>query len=81
MRFIGSRRQGGGDNPRNILAQAENLGLRPLYGGRQGICASCTCTLISGAVRDMRSGEIASEPGQPIRLCVNAPNTDVEIDL
>lgn len=43
--------------------------------------ASCTCTLISGAVRDMRSGEIASEPGQPIRLCVNAPHTDVEIDL
>lgn len=79
--FIGSRRQGVGDNQRSLLEQAENLGLRPLYGCRQGICASCTCTLISGAVRDMRSGEIASEPGQPIRLCVNAPHSDVEIDL
>jgi hypothetical protein len=32
-------------------------------------------------VRDLRSGELSSEPGQQIRLCVNAPHTDVEIDL
>jgi ferredoxin-NADP reductase len=81
LSFTGSRRQGRGDNQRSLLEQAESLGLHPQHGCRQGICASCTCTLISGAVRDMRSGEIASEPGQPIRLCVNAPNTDVEIDL
>jgi stearoyl-CoA 9-desaturase NADPH oxidoreductase len=79
--FTGSRRQGLGDNQRSLLEQAEGLGLQPQYGCRQGICASCTCTLISGAVRDMRSGEIASESGQPIRLCINAPHTDVEIDL
>ena len=39
------------------------------------------CLLLSGAVRDLRSGEIFSEPGQPIRVCVSAPHTDVEIDL
>nr|WP_298137158.1 ferredoxin reductase [uncultured Pseudomonas sp.] len=79
--FARSRQQGPGDNRRSILEQAESLGLHPQHGCRQGVCASCTCALISGAVRDLRSGAITREPGQPIRLCVNAPHTDVEIDL
>jgi hypothetical protein len=32
-------------------------------------------------VRDLRSGALFSEPGQPIRLCVSAAHGDVEIDL
>lgn len=69
------------DNQRSLLEQAEGQGLQPAHGCRQGICASCTCTLISGTVRDLRSGALFSEPGQPIRLCVSAPHGDVEIDL
>lgn len=69
------------DNQRSLLEQAEEQGLKPAHGCRQGICASCTCTLLSGTVRDMRSGALFSEPGQPIRLCVSAPHSDVEIDL
>lgn len=69
------------DNQRSLLELAEAQGLRPAYGCRQGICASCTCTLLSGTVRDMRSGLLFSEPGQPIRLCVSAPHGDVDIDL
>ncbi|MGB4073664.1 ferredoxin reductase [Pseudomonas sp.] len=69
------------DNQRSLLEQAEAQGLTPAHGCRQGICASCTCTLLSGTVRDLRSGLLFSEPGQPIRLCVSAPHTDVEIDL
>lgn len=79
--FTRSQQQYQGDNRRSLLEQAEAQGLHPQHGCRQGICATCTCTLISGAVRDLRSGELSSEPGQQIRLCVNAPHTDVEIDL
>lgn len=79
--FARSRLQGEGDNRRSILEQAEDLGLHPQHGCRQGICTSCTCLLLSGSVRDLRSGEIVSEPRQPIRVCVSAPHTDVEIDL
>ena len=53
----------------------------PAHGCRQGICASCTCVLLSGCVRDLRSGALCSEPGQPIRLCVSAAHGDLALDL
>lgn len=70
-----------GDNAASLLQQAEQHGLRPAHGCRQGICASCTCTLLSGTVRDLRSGELFHEPGQAIRICVSAPQGDVVVDL
>lgn len=81
LEFIRSRVQGQGDSQRSLLEQAEGMGLRPAHGCRQGICASCTCTLVSGSVRDLRSGALFAEPGQPIRLCVSAPHADVVVDL
>ena len=79
--FARSHQQMQADNQRSLLELAEAQGLQPAHGCRQGICASCTCTLLSGTVRDMRSGALFSEPGQPIRLCVSAPHADLEIDL
>lgn len=79
--FARSHQQSRVDNQRSLLEQAEDFGLKPAHGCRQGICASCTCTLLSGTVRDMRTGALFSEPGQPIRLCISAPHSDVEIDL
>lgn len=81
LRFARSGQQVPGNNQRSLLEQAETSGLRPAHGCRQGICASCTCTLLSGVVRDLRSGALFAEPNQPIRLCVSAPHGDVEIDL
>jgi len=79
--FARSHQRMPADNQRSLLEWAEAQGLQPAHGCRQGICASCTCTLLSGTVRDMRSGVLFSEPGQPIRLCVSAAHSDVEIDL
>jgi ferredoxin-NADP reductase len=79
--FARSRQQVSGNSALSLLEQAEANGLRPAHGCRQGICASCTCTLLAGTVRDLRSGALFAEPGQPIRLCVSAPHGDVEIDL
>ena len=81
LTFSSSQLKGVGDNQRSLLEQAESLGLQPAHGCRQGICASCTCQLLEGAVRDLRSGEISHEPGQAIRLCVSAPVGDVRINL
>ncbi|UXJ53321.1 ferredoxin reductase [Pseudomonas citronellolis] len=81
LHFARSGRQVAGDNQRSLLEQAEAAGLRPAHGCRQGICASCTCTLLAGSVRDLRSGALHSEPQQPIRLCVSAPQGDVSLDL
>ncbi|MFP6850181.1 MAG: ferredoxin reductase [Pseudomonas sp.] len=81
LSFARSHQQVFADNQRSLLEQAEEQGLKPAHGCRQGICASCTCTLLSGTVRDLRSGALFSEPGQAIRLCISAPHGDVEIDL
>jgi hypothetical protein len=32
-------------------------------------------------VRDLRSGEIAEPTGQDVRICINAAEGDVEIEL
>nr|WP_273257472.1 2Fe-2S iron-sulfur cluster binding domain-containing protein [Pseudomonas sp.] len=81
MSFARSRQQVSGSSNASLLEQAEAAGLRPAHGCRQGICTGCTCLLLAGTVRDLRSGELFAEPGQPIRLCVSAPHEDVEIDL
>lgn len=81
MRFARAQREVLGDGARSLLEQAEANGLRPAHGCRQGVCASCTCLLLSGAVRDLRSGAVHSEPGQPIRLCVSVPLGDVVVDI
>lgn len=81
LNFARSHLDAPGDSRRSLLEQAEAAGLRPAHGCRQGVCTSCTCTLISGCVRDLRSGELFSEPGQPIRICVSAPQGDLSIDL
>ncbi len=64
-----------------LLAQAESAGLTPLHGCRMGICRTCTRRLCSGVVRNAVTGELTSGPDVNIRICINVPMGDVEIDL
>lgn len=64
-----------------LLASLEAHGLKPKHGCRMGICNSCTCTRVSGATRHLRTGEQQAEPAQPLRICINAPTTDLVLDL
>ncbi|HET6875904.1 MAG TPA: FAD-binding oxidoreductase [Jatrophihabitans sp.] len=64
-----------------LLEQAEAAGLRPEHGCRMGICFSCTQVKKSGCTRDVRSGELHSDPDTEIQLCVNVPVGDVVVDL
>lgn len=64
-----------------LLDGAESAGLSPRHGCRMGICHTCTAVRVSGATRDLRTGEVDSEPGCHVQICVNAPVGDVEIDL
>ena len=69
-----------GDDASPILERAEAEGLALAHGCRRGVCHRCVCTLARGSVMNLVTGEIESEPGQPIRICINAPLSDVEID-
>jgi ferredoxin-NADP reductase len=65
----------------NLLASAEAAGLKPAYGCRMGICNTCSCTKVSGAVRNQLTGEINDQNNVQIKLCVSEAVSPVEIDL
>ncbi len=69
------------DGRMNLLRVAEDAGLNPPHGCRMGICHSCDARLVSGCVRDLRTGTVADEPGTTVQICVNAPAGNVELDL
>lgn len=69
------------NNRPTLLQTAEAAGLRPANGCRMGICHTCTCTKISGVVRDKVTGAIDNTPGSRIRICVSEPLGPVTLDL
>jgi ferredoxin-NADP reductase len=64
-----------------LLEQAEAAGLSPEYGCRMGICFSCTQIKTKGCTRNIRTGELDSDPDTEIQLCINVPVGDVELSV
>jgi ferredoxin-NADP reductase len=69
------------DGEQPILVAGERAGASMPYGCRMGICHSCVGRLRSGRVRDLRTGRVHGQPGELLRMCINAPEGPVEIDL
>ena len=65
----------------SILVGGEEAGATMAFGCRMGICHTCVGRLQDGAVRDLRTGAIEQASGQMVRVCINAPEGHVEIDL
>jgi ferredoxin-NADP reductase len=65
----------------SILVGGEEAGAKLPFGCRMGICHTCVGRLQDGAVRDLRTGQIEEASGQMVRVCINAPEGHVEIDL
>lgn len=68
-----------GDTP--ILDVGEDAGVLMPSGCRMGICHSCLTPLLSGQVRDLRTGEVHGEPGQLIQTCVSAAAGPVNLEI
>lgn len=66
---------------RTLLDQAEAAGLKPDAGCRMGICMSCKCSKKSGVTKNVLTGELSTEPGDDIQLCVSVPVGDVTLDI
>ncbi len=64
-----------------LLEQLERAGERPASGCRMGICQSCKCTKRSGAVENLRTGVISTDPDEEIQLCISAARSDLELGL
>jgi ferredoxin-NADP reductase len=69
------------DGSQPILVAGEQAGADLPYGCRMGVCYTCVGRLRSGRVRDLRTGRVHGEPGEMLRMCINAPEGAVEIDL
>ncbi|MEP7019677.1 MAG: ferredoxin reductase [Pseudonocardiales bacterium] len=65
----------------SILVGGENAGAKLMFGCRMGICHTCVGRLREGTVRDLRTGELTQASGQMVRVCINAPEGHVEVDL
>lgn len=81
VRFAQSNLQAVADAQTNLLRVAEDAGMNPAHGCRMGICHSCNTTLLSGCVRDLRSGRLINEAGSIVQPCVCATAGDCELDL
>ncbi len=69
------------DAGKSILVGGEEAGASLQFGCRMGICHTCVGRLQDGAVRDLRTGAVTEANGQMVRVCINAPEGHVEIDL
>ena len=69
------------DATTSILRVAEDAGLAPAHGCRMGICHTCDASLVSGCVRDLRTGITIDDPGARVQICVCAAAGDVELAL
>ncbi|MGI9155245.1 MAG: ferredoxin reductase [Marmoricola sp.] len=61
------------DGATTVLEAGEAAGVGMPYGCRAGICHTCTLTLISGKVRDLRNGDEFAEPNENIQTCITVP--------
>jgi ferredoxin-NADP reductase len=64
-----------------LLFQAEAAGLTPQFGCRMGVCHTCVCRKVEGAVRDVRTGDVCDAPDELIQICINVPLGDVTLAI
>ena len=79
--FRNSGRSIEADGATTVLEAGEEAGVGMPYGCRMGICHTCTLTLVSGTVRDLRNGEEFSQPNEPVQTCVTAAVGECTLDI
>lgn len=81
VRFARSKVDAEADHKTTLLQVAEGAGMNPPHGCRMGICHTCNTRLVSGCVRDLRTGKVLNEAGSIVQTCVCATAGDCELDL
>jgi ferredoxin-NADP reductase len=79
--FEKSDKETDADGATTLLEAGEELGITMPFGCRMGICHTCTVPLVSGRVRDLRSGEEHSEQNESIQTCVSVAAGDCVLSI
>jgi ferredoxin-NADP reductase len=69
------------DGATTVLEAGEEAGIGMPFGCRMGICHTCTLTLVSGKVRDLRNGDEFGQPNEPVQTCVTTAVGDCTLDI
>ncbi|MEO6205933.1 MAG: ferredoxin reductase [Mycobacteriales bacterium] len=69
------------DGSTALLDAGEGAGVLIPSGCRMGICHGCVIQLLTGRVRDLRTGVVHGEEGDLIQTCISAAAGPVELDL
>lgn len=69
------------EQPKSLLALAEDAGLKPVSGCRVGVCHQCVCRKKSGVVINTLTGQRSDTGEADIQLCVSVAQTDVVLDI
>jgi ferredoxin-NADP reductase len=69
------------DGATTVLEAGEQAGIGMPFGCRMGICHTCTLTLVSGTVRDLRNGDEFNQPNEPVQTCVTTAVGDCTLDI
>ncbi|MGB8652574.1 MAG: ferredoxin reductase [Mycobacteriales bacterium] len=64
-----------------LLEAGESAGVLMPSGCRMGICFGCVVPLLSGQVRDTRTGAVHGEPGDLVQTCISLPAGDCSLDV
>jgi stearoyl-CoA 9-desaturase NADPH oxidoreductase len=81
IRFQTSGKEIEVDGATTVLEAGEEAGVGMPFGCRMGICHTCTLTLVSGKVRDLRNGDEYDSPNEPVQTCVTAAVGDCTLDI
>lgn len=81
LSFRNSGKQVEVDGATTVLEAGERAGVGMPYGCRVGICHTCTVTLVSGVVRDLRNGTEFDQPNEQVQTCVTVPVGACTLDL
>jgi len=69
------------DGATTVLEAGEEAGIGMPFGCRMGICHTCTLTLVSGKVRDLRNGDEFDSPNEPVQTCITTAVGDCTLDI
>ena len=68
------------DGATTLLEAGEQAGVNMLFGCRMGICHTCDVPLLSGRVKDLRSGDEHTE-GEYVQTCISVAATDCTLKI
>jgi len=79
--FEKSDREVQADASTPLLEVGEEAGVLMPSGCRMGICRTCLTPLLSGQVRDLRTGDIIDTEGDLIQTCISAAAGNCHLDI